>query len=194
MGSRDAAGEHEGSRRMKTELLIQLDGLSSTTSAPVFVLAASNLPWDLDIALLRRLEKRILVPLPTERARQTMIRGHLTDGERASGLDYVDLARKTEGYSGSDIALLCKEAAMRPVRRLMAQLLTVEAPDTDVTAEVKLDPVVENDVKQALACQQQTDTHRTHTRWSRIHTHWCTHALTLFINHLSLSLSLSLLF
>jgi katanin p60 ATPase-containing subunit A1 len=152
MGRRDAAGEHEGSRRMKTELLIQMDGLSKSNDL-VFVLAASNMPWDLDIALLRRLEKRILVPLPNERARKTMIVGHLTEGERASGLDYNDLARKTDGYSGSDIALLCKEAAMRPVRRLMKLLMTVEAADTEVSSEVKLDAVVEADVKQALACQ-----------------------------------------
>jgi len=169
MGRRDAAGEHEGSRRMKTELLTQMDGLSSSaTSAPVFVLAASNLPWDLDVAMLRRLEKRILVPLPNERARLLMLRGHLTDqgpdgsvpGARAAGLDYAELARKTEGYSGADIALLCKEAAMRPVRRLMKELLATPLPGSaaarasqaELAEEVRLDPVLPADVKSALAC------------------------------------------
>lgn len=122
----------------------------------VFVLAASNLPWDLDIALLRRLEKRILVPLPNERARLTMIKGHLPEGEggRAVGLDYPALARKTEGYSGSDIALLCKEAAMRPVRRLMKLLLSVpeDVRGDEIDSEVRLDPVVEGDMRAALAC------------------------------------------
>ena len=59
------AEAHEASRRMKTELLIQMDGLHSTHSqspeAQLFVLAASNLPWVLDEAVLRRFEKRILV-------------------------------------------------------------------------------------------------------------------------------------
>ena len=54
---------------MKTELLIQLDGLIRSRSDRVFLLAASNLPWELDMALLRRLEKRILVTLPTAEAR-----------------------------------------------------------------------------------------------------------------------------
>ena len=65
-------GEHEGSRRMKTELLIQMDGLLRT-SDQVFLLAASNLPWDLDQPMLRRLEKRILVDLPCPLARQAML-------------------------------------------------------------------------------------------------------------------------
>ena len=136
MGTRDASGEHEASRRMKTELLVQMDGLikgggggagddpegGGGAGPQVFVLAASNHPWHLDVALLRRLEKRILVPLPDEPAREALLRSSLVDGRNAAGLDYAELARKTRDYSGSDIVLLCKEAAMRPVRRLMAQL------------------------------------------------------------------------
>ena len=61
MSQRGAADtEHEGSRRMKTELLIQMDGmLGSQHDGGVFLLAASNLPWDLDAAMLRRFEKRV---------------------------------------------------------------------------------------------------------------------------------------
>lgn len=72
MGAR-GNGEHEASRRMKTELLIQLDGLIKNNGERVFLLAASNLPWELDMALLRRLEKRILVTLPNEEARLGML-------------------------------------------------------------------------------------------------------------------------
>ena len=70
-GGRDS--EHEGSRRMKTELLIQMDGLLRDTNDQIFLLAASNIPWDLDDAMLRRLEKRILVDLPCQSGREAML-------------------------------------------------------------------------------------------------------------------------
>lgn len=127
MGARGGGdGEHEGSRRMKTELLIQMDGLLRDTQDQVFLLAASNLPWDLDSAMLRRLEKRILVDLPNAEAREAMFKAHLPESF-ASSLDYGRLAGLTEGWSGSDLRLLCKEAAMHPLRRLMADIESAEA-------------------------------------------------------------------
>merc|ERR1712070_599067 len=112
--------EHEGSRRMKTELLIQMDGLMRGTEQ-VFLLAASNLPWDLDTAMLRRLEKRILVDLPDINARKMMISA-LLPPKSTEGVDYDVVAASSEGWSGSDVRLLCKEAAMHPLRRLMRKL------------------------------------------------------------------------
>ena len=132
LSSRSSTGEHEASRRMKTELLIQLDGIIKSKSERVFLLAASNLPWELDVALLRRLEKRILVPLPGPEAREAMVRHHLPPGPahphgvQAGGgrcsqeVDFQAVAHALDGYSGSDIRLVCKEAAMKPLRRLMS--------------------------------------------------------------------------
>ena len=74
MGQRGADGgqRNDASRRMKTEILLQMDGLQrGDPDKLVFVLCASNLPWELDTAMLRRLEKRILVPLPSEAAVST---------------------------------------------------------------------------------------------------------------------------
>ncbi|KAJ3111610.1 Katanin p60 ATPase-containing subunit A-like 2 [Physocladia obscura] len=129
MGHRTSDGaEHEGSRRMKTELLIQMDGLAKTSDC-VFLLAASNLPWDLDVAMLRRLEKRILIDLPDQDARNSMFRIHLppavvdkAGNNLVASLDYNNLAAISDGYSGSDIQLVCKEAAMRPLRRLFEMI------------------------------------------------------------------------
>lgn len=76
MGQRGNSNEHEGSRRMKTEILIQMDGLQRSDDV-VFVLAASNLPWELDNAMMRRLEKRVLVDLPNKEARHAMLTSFL---------------------------------------------------------------------------------------------------------------------
>ncbi|KAJ3062629.1 Katanin p60 ATPase-containing subunit A-like 2, partial [Quaeritorhiza haematococci] len=79
-----------------------MDGLSRTDEH-VFLLAASNLPWDLDVAMLRRLEKRILIGLPDFEARRSMFTRNLPPdlvdgrGSRMVGdLDYDELARRTE--------------------------------------------------------------------------------------------------
>ena len=133
-GGSGGAGEHEASRRMKTEILIQMDGLRGPSShdpsdppsaSRVFVLAATNLPWELDLALLRRLEKRVLVDLPCEAARARIVRELLRPHAKAPGVDPEAVARATEGFSGSDAATLCKEMARRPLRRLVRD---VDAP------------------------------------------------------------------
>jgi len=126
MSSRSGDGEHEASRRMKTELLIQLDGLIKNSQDRVFLLAASNLPWELDMALLRRLEKRILVTLPSEEARKGMLENNLPKARIEEGLDFSVFVPQLQGYSGSDIRLVCKEAAMKPLRRLMAKIEKTE--------------------------------------------------------------------
>ena len=134
-GGGDGAGaEHEASRRMKTELLIQMDGMGgSKTSEHVFVMAASNLPWDLDTALLRRLEKRVLVPLPVAEARVTMLKKHLQDRVGEDSVDFELVANRMEGYSGADLELVCREAAMRPVRRLMQKITSLENSSPEKT-------------------------------------------------------------
>ncbi|CAN1145793.1 Katanin p60 ATPase-containing subunit A-like 2 [Linum perenne] len=143
----EGRGEHEASRRLKTELLVQMDGLMRTNEL-VFVLAATNLPWELDGAMLRRLEKRILVPLPEPEARRAMFEELLPSGSDED-LPYDILMERTEGYSGSDIRLLCKEAAMQPLRRVMALLEKKE----EIVPEDKLPqvgPITGEDVETAL--------------------------------------------
>ncbi|XP_064653296.1 katanin p60 ATPase-containing subunit A-like 2 isoform X4 [Lineus longissimus] len=153
-GSAGAGGEHEGSRRMKTELLVQMDGLSKTDDL-VFLLAASNLPWELDHAMLRRLEKRIIVDLPTPEARKSMFKFYLPpvvvpkDGGLSlkAEIDYDHVADATEGYTGSDIKLVCKEAAMRPVRKIFDAL---ENHHTNEEICVELSPIKTIDIELAL--------------------------------------------
>ena len=84
------------------------------------LLATTNCPWDLDEAMRRRLEKRIYIPLPDADARKELfdlcLRSVLIDeNEISSEL----LANNTAGYSGADIRIICREAAMMPMRRLL---------------------------------------------------------------------------
>ena len=86
------------------------------------LLATTNCPWDLDEAMRRRLEKRIYIPLPDEAARAELfeicMRSVDVDSARVGP---AALAASTEGYSGADIRIVCREAAMMPMRRLLLE-------------------------------------------------------------------------
>jgi katanin p60 ATPase-containing subunit A1 len=83
----------------------------------VTVLAATNRPWDLDEAIRRRLEKRVYIPLPTGAGRKKLLEINLRGMPLLDDVDYDVLVSKTEGYSGCDLASVCREAAMMPMRR-----------------------------------------------------------------------------
>jgi katanin p60 ATPase-containing subunit A1 len=156
---------------MKTEFLIQMDGLVQS-DATVFVLAASNFPFDLDPALLRRLEKRILVPLPDDESREAMFRQFLTPDVAASDLNFRDLAQRTAAYGGSDIRLVCKEAAMQPLRRLMEGLkhhYGEDYLDHVHPEDVRLDLITSDDVAVALERTSASDAYDTakYDEWQR---------------------------
>ncbi|KAJ8315574.1 hypothetical protein KUTeg_007724 [Tegillarca granosa] len=125
---RGSDSEHEASRRVKSELLIQMDGVSSVVeeesgeSKIVMVLAATNFPWDLDEALRRRLEKRIYIPLPTAVGREQLLKINLKEVTLAKDVDLKAVAEKLEGYSGADITNVCRDAAMMSFRRRISGL------------------------------------------------------------------------
>ena len=87
------------------------------TNDKVLVLGATNLPWTLDSALRRRFEKRIYIPLPDLEARMYLIRKKLKGLDKnLTEEDIRYVGQKSEGYSGSDLEILCKDAAMEPLR------------------------------------------------------------------------------
>uniref|UniRef100_A0A3P8V313 Katanin p60 ATPase-containing subunit A1 n=1 Tax=Cynoglossus semilaevis TaxID=244447 RepID=A0A3P8V313_CYNSE len=120
-GRRGTSDEHEASRRVKSELLVQMDGVGGAAenddpSKMVMVLAATNFPWDIDEALRRRLEKRIYIPLPTAVGRAELLKINLKEVELAADVDMEVIAEKTEGYSGADITNVCRDASMMAMR------------------------------------------------------------------------------
>nr|CAB3466838.1 unnamed protein product [Digitaria exilis] len=123
------ANENDSSRRLKSEFLIQFDGVSSNPDDLVIVIGATNKPQELDDAVLRRLVKRIYVPLPDPNVRRLLLKNQLKgQAFKLSNYDFERLAAETEGYSGSDLRALCEEAAMMPIRELGPQnILTIKA-------------------------------------------------------------------
>ncbi|KAL9269882.1 SUPPRESSOR OF K(+) TRANSPORT GROWTH DEFECT 1-like protein [Drosera capensis] len=116
-GQRGEGNESEASRRIKTELLVQMQGVGHNDEK-VLVLAATNTPYALDQAVRRRFDKRIYIPLPDLKARQHMFKVHLGDTpNNLSEGDFENLARKTEGFSGSDISVCVKDVLFEPVRK-----------------------------------------------------------------------------
>lgn len=109
-------GENESSRRVKTEFLVQMQGVGSKNDK-VLVLGATNLPWALDPAVRRRFERRVYIPLPDKDARNYLLRNKLKGLEQKfTDADFDKIVDKTEGYSGADLEILCRDAAFEPLK------------------------------------------------------------------------------
>ncbi|UXN22787.1 ATP-binding protein [Curtobacterium flaccumfaciens] len=111
LGQRRSQTRSSHVRGMVNQLLTELDGVDGGNEG-VFVLAATNQPWDVDPALRRpgRLDRTVLVLPPDVPAREAIFRGHLRD-RPVEGIDAAALAKRTEGFSGADIAYVCEVAA-----------------------------------------------------------------------------------
>ena len=102
---------------MQDKELVQ--GLKSGGGKPLLVLGATNRPWDIDNAMLSRFEKRVHVPLPDLKGRAGIFKIHTEGVDSAlTDEDFVELGVRSEGYSGRDIANVCREVIMMPVREL----------------------------------------------------------------------------
>ncbi|KAL1414177.1 hypothetical protein MTO96_007657 [Rhipicephalus appendiculatus] len=111
--------EHEATRRLKTEFLVEFDGLHTGSEERILVMGATNRPQELDDAALRRFTKRVYVTLPDENTRLVLLEKLLRKQNSPLSLDKLKyLARVTSGYSGSDLTALAKDAALGPIREL----------------------------------------------------------------------------
>jgi len=178
--------ESESARRIKTEFLVQMQGVGNDNDG-ILVLGATNIPWVLDAAIRRRFEKRIYIPLPEEHARTYMFKLHM--GNTPTNIteeEYRELGATSEGYSGADISIVVRDALMQPVRKVQTathfvkvsgpskedpnkivhDLLTPCSPGTrgamemtwmNVDGEKLLEPVVTfKDMQKSLSVQKPT--------------------------------------
>ena len=177
--SRGKEGEHESSRRVKSEVLIQIDGAGAAAEAaaaaagdpnsikPVMVLAATNYPWDLDEALRRRLEKRVYISLPDPEQRRALLTINLKGVDCVlQEEEYADVVTRTEGYSGDDITNVCRDASMNGMRRRISGLRPDEI--RKLSQEEIAAPVTYEDFQNALKrvnSSVQIDEVRKHESW-----------------------------
>jgi fidgetin-like protein 1 len=117
-------GEHEASRRLKTEFMVQMDGITKSDESNIgrhlLLIACTNCPWDVDSAVLRRFPRRIYVPLPDSDARRALIEYLLRKAGKHSVTtrQISTLVKRTEGFTCSDITAIASEASFGPLRSL----------------------------------------------------------------------------
>ncbi|THG21944.1 hypothetical protein TEA_004636 [Camellia sinensis var. sinensis] len=148
LGARGGSFEHEATRRMRNEFMAAWDGLRSKDSQRILILGATNRPFDLDDAVIRRLPRRIYVDLPDAENRVKILRIFLAKENLEPEFQFEKLANATEGYSGSDLKNLCIAAAYRPVQELLEEEKKVDKNDmVPVLRPLNLDDFIESKAK-----------------------------------------------
>ena len=167
IGQKRSDGDNEASRKVMAEMLVQMDGVSGKLDQEdisieelkkniVMVMGATNLPWDLDDALRRRFEKRVYIPLPNSVGRREMFNINMKGIQVEEGIDMDKLVQLTDGYSGADIANVCREASLMQMRRKLMKTggklnFTAIKLNPSKTLIDELDaPVTQNDFELAI--------------------------------------------
>ena len=167
IGQKRGDGDNEASRKVMAEMLVQMDGVSGKLDQEdisieelkkniVMVMGATNLPWDLDDALRRRFEKRVYIPLPNSVGRREMFNINMKGIQVEESIDMDKLVQLTDGYSGADIANVCREASLMQMRRKLMKTggklnFTAIKLNPSKTLIDELDaPVTQNDFELAI--------------------------------------------
>ncbi|KAK7834468.1 hypothetical protein U0070_017654 [Myodes glareolus] len=123
-------GEHESSRRIKTEFLVQLDGATTCSEDRILVVGATNRPQEIDEAARRRLAKRLYIPLPEPSARKQIVVNLMSKEQCCLSDEEVELVvQQSDGFSGADMTQLCREASLGPIRSLCTADIATISPD-----------------------------------------------------------------
>ena len=150
------SNEHEATNNMKTEFMALWDGFTTDEYSQVMVLGATNRPWEVDEAVLRRLPQSFLVGLPDQKQRESilskMLEGEVMDESVYAGQGIRKLGEKTSGFSGSDLKQLCTNAAYYPIR----ELLQAERKNPSAVGTMRPRSLTLDDFVKALAHSKPT--------------------------------------
>ncbi|KAL3976203.1 nuclear receptor subfamily 5 group A member 2 [Sarotherodon galilaeus] len=146
--------DHEATAMMKAQFMSLWDGLDTSSTTQVMVMGATNRPQDVDPAILRRMPTTFHIGLPNTRQREEILRLILAGENLSNAINLKEIAEKTEGYSGSDLRELCRDAAMYRVRdyvrkeqmRQIAQQLQDCQEEERPVDEERLRPVTQLDL------------------------------------------------
>lgn len=142
IGKRQA--EIGGEVRVRNQLLKEMDGIiDKNKKSHIYVIGATNKPWDLDAPFIRRFQKRIYVPLPDEKTRLELFKFYTREINLSPNVDLRELARITKGYSGSDIRDICQDVYLKKISYLFESGLARNA-------QIKPKPVSISDFKKIL--------------------------------------------
>jgi SpoVK/Ycf46/Vps4 family AAA+-type ATPase len=164
LGIERTGAESGVSTRVLSQMLQMMDGMQSKIEDRVVVLAATNRPWNIDSAMLRRFDKRILVPLPdlvTRKATLEITTRRMPNFKVTDDVDLGELAKLTEGYTGDDLKKLCMDAWYIPIHELRQQ---------DMLDKGVPRPVTRKDFLEALQMRKTTVTPEEislNEKWSR---------------------------
>lgn len=155
--SERSSTEHESSRKVKVQFFIEIDGIATTNNnveeqPKVFILAATNRPWDLDEAILRRLSKRIYIPLPDESSRRKLFELKLKNIKLANDIEYDYLVQRTHMYNSDDIEGVCREASLAPFKRKLGTMMDDKSTQffKDIEQEILEEEITMSDLRKAL--------------------------------------------
>ena len=112
VGRKRTSEEQDAERRLKVEFLKQLDSLEESQDEVSFI-GSTNLPWELDIAFIRRFEKKVLIPLLSLKERVDMLKGRLSDVTDLSENEYQKLGFMTKGLTGFEISNLINDILIK---------------------------------------------------------------------------------
>lgn len=115
------SSDHEATAMMKTQFMMLWDGLNTESDSTVIVMGATNRPQDLDKAILRRMPAQFHIGLPSEDQRLKILQLILRQEKLSRDVEYAQLARMTNGYSGSDLREMCRNASVYRIRKVMRE-------------------------------------------------------------------------
>uniref|UniRef100_A0A1A9WWC6 AAA+ ATPase domain-containing protein n=1 Tax=Glossina brevipalpis TaxID=37001 RepID=A0A1A9WWC6_9MUSC len=139
------SNDHEATAMMKTQFMMLWDGLSTNNNITVIVMGATNRPQDLDKAIIRRMPAQFHIGLPNMEQRSQILKLILETENVHASVDYERLSKLTNGFSGSDLREMCRNASVFRMREFM------RATDKNRSGAGSEDPTKENNSELVVA-------------------------------------------